>query len=59
MIKFRQKKTESKPKAPEELKEKIEERSDLNRAYRISKEMRALAGDLITKAEQLERELEA
>lgn len=59
MIKFRQSRKEHKPKAPEELKEKIEERSELNKAYRISREMRVLAGDLLTKAEQLERELEA
>jgi len=47
-----------KEKHAEEIKENIDYRAQIAMARRISQEMRSLAGDLITKAESLERELD-
>lgn len=46
-----------KQKSPDELKADIDMKARQNSAYRLSKEMRALAEQVIDKAIELEREL--
>ncbi len=45
------------PKSEIEIREEIDNQVQANRAYRLSLEMRDLANDLVTKANQLEEEL--